>query len=118
MGGKCKDYGSCEDCKFGKCIMEYERKIKNIENQNASLKEQIKILESREEETRMLRNLCHKVFDPLWRNAEKPYLHRGVLYTKLAKELNIPKEDCHFGCLDLSNLRKAYKIISCWNNKD
>lgn len=63
-------------------------------------------------EMRLWKMRCHSVFDSLWQNNKE----RNFLYSKLAKALNIPVEDCHFGYFDMSMLQKAYDIIRGWRS--
>ena len=56
-------------------------------------------------QTMRARQLCHQLFDPVW---QQGHLSRGEAYGRLASTLQMPAEDCHFGLMDLSNLRRAY----------
>lgn len=55
---------------------------------------------------------CHNLFDSMWNNRKG----RRSLYERLAKEMNIPKEECHFGYFDLNQLFTAYNILKTWRN--
>ena len=55
---------------------------------------------------------CHKLFDSMWNNSKE----RDFLYNKLAKALDIPIDDCHFGYFDICMLQKAYRIIKSWRS--
>lgn len=55
------------------------------------------------------RMLCHSIFDKIWK---KGIVKRGKLYEILAKKMGIPKAECHFSLFSLTDLRKAYKIVS------
>lgn len=61
-------------------------------------------------DTRKKRAEIHDWFDRLWKNHQE----RDYLYGKLAQELGIEKEQCHFGQLSDSDLDKADKIIKKW----
>lgn len=61
-------------------------------------------------DTRKKRALIHDWFDALWSNHEE----RDALYGKLAQELGIEKENCHFAQLSDSNLDRAEMIIKKW----
>lgn len=61
-------------------------------------------------DTRKKRAEIHDWFDKLWHNHEE----RELLYGKLAKELGLEKEDCHFGNMDGEMLDKALVIIKKW----
>ena len=62
-------------------------------------------------EMRSWRHDCHNMFDLLWKNQEYPAKARKALYIWLAKEMEIPHDECHFGYFDLYRLRKAYRIL-------
>lgn len=61
-------------------------------------------------DTRKKRAEIHDWFDKLWHNHEE----REMLYGKLAKELGLEKEDCHFGNMDGETLDKALIIVKKW----
>lgn len=56
------------------------------------------------------RQACHDLFDKFWKNREE----RTVFYQKLANEMEIPMEECHFGWFSLEELKKAHKILFKW----
>lgn len=58
--------------------------------------------------------MCHDLFDGFWQGKKKASSKRQRLYKYLAKELDIPIKDCHFGYFDLDMLRKAYKVLYAW----
>lgn len=60
---------------------------------------------------------CHKLFDSLWKG-KHAQTKRKECYSRLAKDLNIPVKECHFGYFNLDQLRKAYKIILKWNKEE
>lgn len=53
---------------------------------------------------------AHNWFDKLWRRKTE----REELYAKLAQELNINLEECHFAYMDEQTLDKALVIIKKW----
>lgn len=57
--------------------------------------------------------LCHAIFDRHWRTRSQ----RLEAYRRLASEMRIPVEDCHFGHFDLGQLRRAYRIIKKWGTE-
>lgn len=59
------------------------------------------------------KRVCHEIFDKLWKNGRE----RRVLYAKLAEEMGIPVEMCHFGYFDMEQLKRAYKILKKWEEK-
>lgn len=59
---------------------------------------------------RKLKMQCHEIFDKMWHSNKE----RNKLYAKLASELNIPIEDCHFGHFNMEYLIKAYEILKNW----
>lgn len=52
---------------------------------------------------------CHKHFDKLWKM--KGGMTRVQAYAWLAKQLNIPIEDCHFSRFDLKTLKQAKSLV-------
>lgn len=59
------------------------------------------------EEMRDLRKQCHTLFDRLWKSKSQ----RNKCYSMLAKKLNIPATECHFGYFDKEQLETALTII-------
>lgn len=60
------------------------------------------------------RKIAHLWFDRLWRNHEE----RDEYYKKLAAEMKIPYEKCHFSLMNEKQLDEAIKIIKrMWWNK-
>lgn len=53
------------------------------------------------------KNEAHRWFDKLWKNHEE----RDIYYTRLAKEMNIEYDQCHFSQMDMEQLELAIKII-------
>ena len=65
-------------------------------------------------ETRQKRIEVHKLFDRFWRSQNG----RKKRYQKLAAELGINEEECHFAKMDLPTLNKAEQtLISWWREK-
>lgn len=61
-----------------------------------------------------MRQKSHKLFDTLWKTKEQ----RTAMYQKLADELGIPFEECHFGYFDKEQLEKIYSIlVKLWREK-
>ena len=54
---------------------------------------------------------CHDLFDSFWKDGSN---NRNYLYKKLATQMNIERNHCHFGHFNLAELKKAYSIISRW----
>ena len=61
-------------------------------------------------ETRKMRAEIHDWFDKLWKNHNE----RQAMYQKLANELGIPVDECHFGQLSDDDLQRAYTIVKKW----
>ncbi len=57
---------------------------------------------------RRLKVRCHSLFDPLWKQA---LMSRSEAYRRLAKALNIPKEECHIGMFDEGRCMMAITAI-------
>lgn len=61
-----------------------------------------------------MRQKSHKMFDNLWKTREE----RTQMYQKLANELGIPFEECHFAYFDKEQLRKIDSIlVKLWREK-
>lgn len=56
----------------------------------------------------------HDLFDSYWRE-KKNKGARKEAYQRLANEMNIPVEQCHFGWFNLDDLNRAYDILIQWN---
>jgi len=61
-------------------------------------------------ELRELKKQCHALFDPVWK--EQNNMQRGQAYRILAKKLDIPVEQCHFGWFGKETLEKCVKIMN------
>lgn len=60
---------------------------------------------------------CHHRFDSFWKrfsSSKKRHSARNRAYKRLAEELGIPVEECHFGWFDLDMLKKAYQVLCNW----
>ena len=57
-----------------------------------------------------MRQKAHKMFDKFWRKPEQ----RTNCYKRLATEMGLPFEECHFGYFDLDQLNQAYTILVKW----
>lgn len=62
-------------------------------------------------ELRGLKNKCHAMFDTFWVKQPKK---RNQYYQKLADEMGVKKEECHFGYFGKEELIKAIEIIKEW----
>ena len=61
-----------------------------------------------------MRQKSHALFDKLWKNGKQ----RTAMYHKLADELGIPFEECHFAYFTMEQLEKVYSIlIKMWREK-
>lgn len=64
-----------------------------------------------DEPMRTGKKMCHAIFDAFWMGKPKSRKKRKDLYRWMAREMDIPVEDCHFGHFDIHQLRQAYKIL-------
>ena len=53
---------------------------------------------------------CHKWFDKLWSNGKQ----RHDLYIRLANELNLDIDSCHFATMNEEQLNKALSLLKIW----
>lgn len=60
-------------------------------------------------EMKVLKKACHDLFDYVWKSRK---LSRGRAYSILAKQLDIPQKDCHFGYFQMDMLIKSITILS------
>lgn len=68
-----------------------------------------------DKQMRDMKMKCHELFDAKWRHEKtsKARHHaRNKAYENLAKALNIPLNECHFGYFDIDMLNKAYEILT------
>ena len=63
-----------------------------------------------DEKTRQKRIEVHRLFDRFW----KKQTYRKRLYKRLAFQLGISEQECHFARLDYSTLLKAEQILLKW----
>lgn len=63
-----------------------------------------------DKQMRQMKVKCHDKFDKMWENSKQ----RNKLYTKLAEEMNMDREHCHFGHFNLYELEKAYNKLTIW----
>lgn len=61
-------------------------------------------------EMREAKKKCHDLFDSKW----KTYKQRCACYARLANEMGIAIDDCHFGYFDIPTMRRAYSLILKW----
>ena len=61
-------------------------------------------------ETKQKRREVHTWFDKLWSNSEE----RENYYQRLANELGIERDKCHFGTMNKGQLEKSLTIIKKW----
>lgn len=62
-------------------------------------------------EERKLRRECHEAFDARWESTRE----RNRAYHRLAKELGLRDEDCHFGYMEKESLARALEIMESWD---
>ena len=70
-----------------------------------------------DEQMRKARNECHAVFDEHWKHAKTSKDRKKLrkkCYEKLATDLGILVEECHFGWFDIIMLQKAYDAMMKW----
>lgn len=60
---------------------------------------------------RDLKMKAHAMFDPWWRSKK---MKRHHCYGRLAKEMNIPRSECHFGMFRAHQLIEAMSLIEKW----
>ena len=54
------------------------------------------------------RILAHSAFDPLWQSGRMP---RSVAYRVLARQLSMPKHECHIGNFDQATCEKVIAMF-------
>lgn len=72
-------------------------------------------------EIRVLRKQCHLKFDSFWVDIEDKHERKRVrqeCYWRLADEMDIYIDECHFGYFDAEELRRALRIISKWDPEE
>ncbi|NEO85473.1 MAG: hypothetical protein F6J87_14680 [Spirulina sp. SIO3F2] len=60
-------------------------------------------------EIRNARKHVHALFDRIWKEG---WLSRKEAYKRMAKELDIPSQECHIGWFDVPECRKAWKAAA------
>lgn len=63
-----------------------------------------------DKETSQMRVKVHRLFDRFWKGNKT----RKRNYQKLANELGIEEENCHFAMMDLETLKRAEQILLKW----
>lgn len=58
-------------------------------------------------ELRDAKMLAHTYFDPIWKDG---VMRRQKAYEWLAKRLNIPREECHIGMMDMERCRRVVEV--------
>lgn len=65
-------------------------------------------------EMRDMKKKVHELFDERWKHESNPgkrRIKRSESYKWLAKQMEIPVEECHFGYFDMEKLETAYRIL-------
>ena len=57
---------------------------------------------------RAAKSEAHRAFDPLWKS--KQLGNRSQAYNWLANQLNIPKQDCHIGMMDVDTCAQVIEV--------
>ena len=57
---------------------------------------------------RVAKSEAHRAFDPLWKS--KQLGNRSQAYNWLANQLNIPKQDCHIGMMDVDTCAQVIEV--------
>lgn len=63
-----------------------------------------------DDETRQLRNQCHKLFDPLWKRKTK-FMSRAHAYTWLRHFMGLGQVEAHIGCFDKEQCEKLIEEL-------
>lgn len=63
-----------------------------------------------DKETRQLRQRNHAMFDKFWKNKKQ----RTKYYNKLAQEMGMTEEECHFAWFNKEELERSYQIMLRW----
>lgn len=58
-------------------------------------------------ELRAAKSAAHAAFDPCWKRG---LIQRKKAYAWLAKEMGMPKKECHIGWMDLEQCRRVVEI--------
>lgn len=66
-------------------------------------------------EMRRERAKCHRLFDRHWKmSGSDKRKARSLCYQRLAEEMHLPKEECHFSLLRLPELLEAEQVMETW----
>jgi len=61
-------------------------------------------------ELRQWKSAAHRAFDPIWRpKLGEKQMSRKKAYAWLARQLNIPKKECHIGMFDITLCAQTVK---------
>lgn len=78
-----------------------------------------------DDETRLLRQRCHAIFDPMWKPGGRFYSKRAAKYKRvgrayawLAKLMEMPASKCHFGMFNADQCREALRHLARMNGGD
>lgn len=58
-------------------------------------------------ELRKAKSAAHAAFDPIWKSGR---MRRGSAYAWLCDKLQIPKDECHIGMMDVGMCRRVVEI--------
>jgi hypothetical protein len=61
------------------------------------------------QELRTLRNYCHSIFDPIWKNSRS--ISRTKLYNRLAEYMKLPPEKAHIGMFNEEQCQKVIQFV-------
>jgi len=61
-----------------------------------------------DKQLREYKKKVHAAFDPIWKSGD---MRRPEAYEWLAKEMNIPKKECHVGMFDVERCQVALLVI-------
>lgn len=61
-------------------------------------------------DVQILRKACHEIFDKLWKYDK--VASRSYLYIRLASEMELDKDECHFGMFQRDKCLKALEVIT------
>ena len=64
-------------------------------------------------ELRRWKQRVHSVFDPFWKLDRRSHA-RSLAYARLARDMGIPREECHTGMFDIDRCRHALAVMQTW----
>ena len=64
-----------------------------------------------DKKTRIARRYCHDLFDSFWHGKRHAHKKRVRAYEELARRMNIPVGECHFGWMTVPEMRIAYSHL-------